>query len=91
MIRAKENYYNEVNNEAYSDKYQKINEIQYNDYCAQYVGEDSYPAGSYSVTNGMGEIVTTEFDASSLDESQIDEKFDEAIDNYNDLCDTLSK
>ena len=40
---------------------------------------------------GMGEIVTTEFDANTLDESQIDEKFDEAIDNYNDLCDTLAE
>ena len=86
-----QNWYEQQNGTEDSDKYQTINETQYNDYCAQYVGEDSYPAGSYSVTNGMGEIVTTEFDASSLDESQIDEKFDEAIENYNDLCDTLSK
>ena len=86
-----QNWYEQQNGTEDSDKYQTIDETQYNDYCAQYVGEDSYPAGSYSVTNGMGEIVTTDFDASSLDESQIDEKFDEAIDNYNDLCDALSK
>lgn len=86
-----QNWYEQQNGTEDSDKYQEIDEIQYNDYCAQYVGEDSYPAGSSSVTNGMGEIVTTEFDASSLDETQIDEKFDEAITNYETLCDTLAE
>ena len=88
-----QNYYNEVNNEAYSDKYQKINEIQYNDYCAEYVGENSYPAGSAYIDEsiGMGEIVTVEINSGSLSESEINEKFDEIVKNYEDLCDTLSK
>lgn len=87
-----QNWYEQQNGTEDSDKYQEIDEIQYNDYCAQYVGEDSYPAGSSSVTNnGMGEIVTTDFDASSLDETQIEEKFEEAITNYETLCNTLAE
>ena len=88
-----QNYYNEVNNEAYSDKYQKINEIQYNDYCAKYVGENSYPAGSAYIDEsiGMGEIVTVEINSGLLSESEVNEKFDEIVKNYEDLCDTLSK
>lgn len=86
-----QNWYEQQNGTEDSDKYQEIDEIQYNDYCEQYVGEDSYPAGSSSVTNGMGEIVTTDFDASSLDETQIEEKFEEAITNYETLCNTLAE
>lgn len=88
-----QNYYNEVDNKTYSNNYQTINETQYNDYCAQYVGENSYSASSAYVEEdkGTGILVTTDFDASSLDKSQIEDKFEEAVDNYNDLCDTLAK
>lgn len=86
-----QNWYEQQNGTEDSDKYQEIYEIQYNDYCAQYVGEESYPAGSSSVTNGMGEIATTDFDAGTLDENQIEEKFEEAITNYEKLCDTLAE